>query len=63
MTTMEAPLTCEFMVISQSSNRVDIDSYRNVICSDMSAPKCAHARQVSLVGDTQERLTGEMNAA
>jgi hypothetical protein len=56
---MYAPLTCEFMAISQSVSGAEIDSYRNVICRAMCAQKCAHTRQSSIAGDTQERLAGK----
>jgi hypothetical protein len=59
MTTLQAPLTCGFMMLSQSVSRVEIISYRNVICRGMCAQKCAHARQSSIAGDTQERLAGK----
>jgi hypothetical protein len=52
-------LTCEFVLIQQSSSDVYIGSYRNVICAGMCTPKSPHARQVSLAGDTQERLAGK----
>jgi hypothetical protein len=52
-------LTCDFLLIRQSSSDVYIGSYRNVICDGVCTKKSLHARQASLTGDTQERLAGK----
>jgi hypothetical protein len=63
MTTMFRALTCNLVMIGQSVSGADIGSYPNVICTGMCTQKSTHARQASVVGDTQEQLGGKRTHA